>query len=232
MLRSLVPWAEGEGRRVALVGGEAGSGKSRLVREFAIEVAERGALVLYGACDAVVLYPPYGPFVEAFEPLDAQPPFSGVPGERVASDPDTERHRLPTGVAGLLERLARERPVLLVIEDAHWADTPSLGLLRHLARAGGRMRVLVLATFREEELPDALAETLADLRRSDDIVRLRLGGLSTDEVEEFVRRAGGEPEQLAGTINALTGGQSRSLVCGLWRSLADGGQARHAGERA
>ncbi len=71
MLRSLVPWADGEGRRVALVGGEAGSGKSRLVREFAIEVAERGALVLYGACDAVV-HPPYGPFVEAFEQLDAQ----------------------------------------------------------------------------------------------------------------------------------------------------------------
>ena len=68
MLRSLVPWADGEGRRVALVGGEAGSGKSRLVREFAIEVAERGALVLYGACDAVV-HPPYGPFVEAFEHL-------------------------------------------------------------------------------------------------------------------------------------------------------------------
>ena len=221
MLRSLVPWADGEGRRVALVGGEAGSGKSRLVREFAIEVAERGALVLYGACDAVV-HPPYGPFVEAFEQLEAQPPF-GVPSERVASDPDTERHRLHTGVAGLLERLARERPVLLVIEDAHWADTPSLGLLRHLARAGGRMRVLVLATFREEELPDALAETLADLRRSDDIVRLRLGGLSTDEVEEFVRRAGGEPEELAGTINALTAGNA-FLVCELWRSLADGGQ--------
>ena len=110
-----------------------------------------------------------------------------------------------------------------MIEDAHWADTPSLGLLRHLARAGGRMRVLVLATFREEELPDALAETLADLRRSDDIVRLRLGGLSTDEVEEFVRRAGGEPEELAGTINALTAGNA-FLVCELWRSLADGGQ--------
>ena len=85
------------------------------------------------------------------------------------------------------------------------------------------MRVLVLATFREEELPDALAETLADLRRSDDIVRLRLGGLSTDEVEEFVRRAGGEPELLAGTINALTAGNA-FLVCELWRSLADGGQ--------
>src|ERR1700752_620767 len=68
VLRSLVPWADGEGRRVVLVGGEAGSGKSRLVREFATEPAERGALVLYGACDAVV-HPTYGPFVEALDHL-------------------------------------------------------------------------------------------------------------------------------------------------------------------
>src|ERR1700754_1679395 len=68
VLRSLLPWAEGEGRRVALVGGEAGSGKSRLVREFAGEAAARGALVLYGACDAVV-HPPYGPFVDALDHL-------------------------------------------------------------------------------------------------------------------------------------------------------------------
>src|SRR5918996_1572705 len=67
-LRSLMPWAEGEGRRVVLVGGEAGSGKSRLVREFAAEAAAGGALVLYGACDAVV-HPPYGPFVEALDHL-------------------------------------------------------------------------------------------------------------------------------------------------------------------
>src|SRR5687767_8357412 len=95
-LRTLMPWADGEGRRVALVGGEAGSGKSRLVREFAGEAAADGALVLYGACDAVV-HLPYGPFVEA---LDHD--FEGLvrPGE--ASDPDTQRHRLHTAVAGLL----------------------------------------------------------------------------------------------------------------------------------
>src|SRR4051812_24098473 len=67
-LRTLMPWAEGEGRRVVLVGGEAGSGKSRLVREFAGEAAAGGALVLYGACDAVV-HPPYGPFVQALDHL-------------------------------------------------------------------------------------------------------------------------------------------------------------------
>src|SRR3954453_4347482 len=67
-LRALIPHGEGEGLRFALVGGEAGSGKSRLVREFAHEAAADGALVLYGSCDAVVQRP-YRPFVEALEQL-------------------------------------------------------------------------------------------------------------------------------------------------------------------
>jgi predicted ATPase len=146
LLRSLVPWADGEGRRVAVVGGEAGSGKSRLIREFAVEAAERGALVLYGACDAVVR-PPYGPFVEALEPLDvsaAGPELArmlGGPAAPAAADPDTERHRLHTAVINLLEAIGRGQPVLLVIEDAHWADAPTLGLIRHLARAARRARL-------------------------------------------------------------------------------------------
>src|SRR5262245_43024638 len=67
-LRTLVPRAAGEGRRMVLLGGEPGSGKSRLVREFAGEAAAEGALVLYGASDAVVRTP-YGPFVEALDHL-------------------------------------------------------------------------------------------------------------------------------------------------------------------
>src|SRR4051795_2948964 len=67
-LRALVPRAEGEGRRVVLLGGEAGSGKSRLVREVAARAATEDVLVLYGACDAVVRSP-YGPFVEALDHL-------------------------------------------------------------------------------------------------------------------------------------------------------------------
>ena len=129
------------------------------MREFAIEVAERGALVLYGACDAVV-HPPYGPFVEAFEHLEAQAAVSRRPGERVASDPDTERHRLHTGVAGLLERLARERPVLLVIEDAHWADAPSLGccVTSRGRPAGCACSCSPPSGTPRRRLPDALAE--------------------------------------------------------------------------
>src|SRR3954452_7865253 len=115
-LRALIPRADGDGARFVLVAGEAGSGKSRLVREFAHEAADGGALVLYGACDAVVQRP-YRPFVEALDQLvratDAETlradlgPGGGelarlVPdvalhvGELpppVAADPDTERHR-------------------------------------------------------------------------------------------------------------------------------------------
>jgi DNA-binding CsgD family transcriptional regulator/tetratricopeptide (TPR) repeat protein len=256
-LRTLMPRAEGEGRRVVLLGGEPGSGKSRLVREFAAEAAREDALVLYGACDAQVRTP-YGPFVEALdqlarvtEPDELRAALGRGGGEltrllpdlpvRIGglrpaadADPDTERHRLHTALADLLAGVTRRRPALLVLEDAHWADAPTLLLLRHLARAVGNARVLVLATFRDTEadMPQTLSETLADLRRYD-VVRLRLAGLSGGEVAEFVRRAAGgdlgpEPRELARAIRDLTEGNA-FLVCELWRSLVETGTVEVAG---
>jgi DNA-binding CsgD family transcriptional regulator/tetratricopeptide (TPR) repeat protein len=250
-LRALMPTAEGEGRRVVLLSGEPGSGKSRLVREFASDAAARGALVLYGACDAVVRTP-YGPFVEALEhatrvvePAELRAALATSGGELtrllpdlraragdlpapVEADADTERHRLHTAVTDLLAGLSA-RPVLLVLEDGHWADASTLLLLRHLARAAGNARVLLLVTFRDTEadVPDALSQTLADLRRSDDVVRLRHAGLSDDDVSEFLRRAAagdagvGQPG-LARAIGELTGGNA-FLVCELWRALVETG---------
>ena len=248
-LRRLMPGALGEGR-VALIGGEPGSGKSRLVREFAGEAAAEGAIVLYGACDAEVRIP-YGPFVEAIDQLARAiaaeelraalgngsgeltrllPDLGARVGElppAIHADPDTERHRLHTAVADLLTGVTRERPALLVVEDAHWADAPTLLLLRQLARLGSA-RMLLLATFRDTEaaMPDTLSETLADLRRYD-VVRLRLSGLSGDEVAEFVRRASGgepgsEPRELAEAIRELTEGNP-FLVSELWRALVETG---------
>src|SRR3954451_745238 len=242
-LRALMPTADGEGRRVVLLSGEPGSGKSRLVREFASEAAGLGALVLYGACDAVVRTP-YGPFVEALEhatrvvdPGELHAALATSGGELtrllpdlparigdlatpVEADADTERHRLHTAVTDLLVGLSA-RPVLLVLEDGHWADASTLLLLRHLARAAGNARVLLLVTFRDTEadVPEALSQTLADLRRSDDVVRLRLAGLSDDDVDAFLRHAAaaagdagpGQPE-LARAIGELTGGNA-FLVC-------------------
>ena len=129
----------------------------------------------------------------------------------------------------VLTEVSRGRPVLLVIEDGHWADAPTLLLLRHLARAAGSARVLLLATFRDtdSDVPGTLSETLADLRRSDDVVRLRLAGLSGEDVSEFVlRAAGGEVGEgvpaLAQAIGDLTDGNA-FLVCELWRALVETG---------
>jgi DNA-binding CsgD family transcriptional regulator len=249
-LRALLPRAEGEGRRVVLLGGEPGSGKSRLVRELASEAAGDGVLVLYGACDAVVRTP-YGAFVEALDQLvrtvdQAElraalgptggeltrllpdlPARIGALSPPVAADPDTERHRLHTTVADLLTGISHQRPLLLVLEDGHWADGPTLLLLRHLARVAGDARLLVLATFRDAEadVPQTLAEALADLRRTDTVVRMHLEGLSGEEVTEFVRRAAGAevgagPPELAKAIGDLTGGNA-FLVCELWRALVE-----------
>src|SRR5207253_6311360 len=96
-LRALLPRASREGRRVVLLAGEAGSGKSRLVREFAGEAARDGVLVLYGGCDAVVRTP-YGPFVQALDHL-----------ARVV-DPDEVRAALGTG-GGEVTRLLPDLPM-------------------------------------------------------------------------------------------------------------------------
>jgi DNA-binding CsgD family transcriptional regulator/tetratricopeptide (TPR) repeat protein len=246
--RTLLPRAEDEGSRVLLVGGEPGSGKSRLVREFAAEGAAEGVLVLHGACDAVV-HTPYGPLVEALDHLvrvvdpdalrgdlgttggeltrllpDLRRQFPALP-EPVAGDPDTERHRLHTAVTDVLMSVGRRQPIVLVLEDAHWADVPTLLFLRHFARAGAGARTLLLATFRdtETEMPVDLADALADLRRSESTVRLHLEGLTEDEIAEFVHRAAGaEDHDLARGIADLTSGNP-FLVCELWRELVDTG---------
>jgi DNA-binding CsgD family transcriptional regulator len=249
-LRMLVPRVEGESSRAVLIGGEAGSGKSRLVRELAREVAADGALVLYGACDAAVRTP-YRPFGEALGWLlrdldaDALHAVLGVQAGEIArllpelrergafpagpagSDPDTARHRLHTAVSELLATASRRQSLVLVLEDCHWADAPTLLLLRHLARAPLDARMLIVATFRDAEadLPATLADALADLRRSEEVVRLRMTGLSEDEIADFVRAAAGSADgapELAQAIVELTEGNP-FLLCELWRMLVECG---------
>jgi DNA-binding CsgD family transcriptional regulator len=261
VLSSLVPREQDEGLRLALVGGETGSGKSRLVRELAHGAVAEGALVLYGACDSVVRLP-YGPFVDALTQLvrgidtatlrEAIGPGGGelsrlLPGlpERVGElspplgvDPDTERHRLHGAVSDLLVAVSLEAPLVLVIEDVHWADTPTLLLLRHLARGASDARALTVVTFRdtEAEVSETLAAALVDLRRSEGVSRMRLGALSVAEVSEFVRGAGGG-ELSSGLpdpgleLHDLTGGNA-FLMTELWRTLVESSALAVAGDSA
>lgn len=256
-LRAILPRTAGEGRRAAFIAGEPGSGKSRLVRELAHDVAAEGAIVLYGDCDGVV-GSPYGPFVEALEQLVSQldagelddmlggrgPDLrrllpglrvdEGLPADTQAADADTQRLRLHTAVTELLTEAGRRAPVLLVLEDVHWADGPTLLLLRHLVRAAAGARMLLVATYRDSagEMTPGLADALVDGSRTEGVVRIRLGGLSDDELGEFVRLAAGvaPTPELRTTIGELTGGNA-FLLTELWRELVESGgiEARSTG---
>ena len=244
-----LPVGETDESRIALLAGEPGSGKTRLIRELAHDAAAGDVLVLYGRSDPVV-NPPYKPFVDALEFLvralepelvrsalgtgggeltrllpDLSARLGPFPAP-VGADPATERHRLHTAVRELLFEVGRRQPVLLVLDDVHWADAPTLHLLRHLARAG-EVRMLLVASFRdrEPEVSPEFSETLADLSRVEGVTRLRLTGLERVDVEDFVRRSSGaagaaELRDVAFSLEELTDGNP-FLLCELWRSLVE-----------
>jgi class 3 adenylate cyclase len=118
---------------------------------------------------------------------DVQP---APPGE-----PERDRYRLFDGVATFLLNASRGTPVVLVLDDLHWADRPTLLMLEHLARRLAGSRLLILGTYRDVDLDrrHPLAETLAGLRRDPGFERIVLRGLTAEEVLElFQARAGGE----------------------------------------
>ena len=242
---------------MVLVGGEPGSGKSRLVRELAALATAggarrgRGRLRRGRSGRPTSRSPRRSARCSARCPTPSWRPSSaaGRSSSRASSPTSPRRPQpprrsraipTPTGTARTspsktCSRAATEtRPLVLVVEDCHWADVATLHLLRHLARPGDG-RLLVVATFRDTEadVPTELAETLADLRRSESVVRLRLAGLSTPEIDELVcrladtrRRA--QPELVA-AIAELTAGNP-FLITELWRALQDGGAIAHDGD--
>ncbi|HUR14455.1 MAG TPA: AAA family ATPase, partial [Mycobacteriales bacterium] len=210
-------WANvlGGQTRLVLVAGEPGIGKTRLCSEFAARVHATGAAVLYGRADQESGVP-FQPFAECLgEALSGS--AGGVlrdatlaAGSELARlvpalerrqqhepagalDPETERYRLFEAVAEVLEAATRHGPVLLVLDDLHWADRPSLMLMRHLTRSPRLQRLLVLGTYRETDLDrrHPLSETLGDLRREQGYERILLRGLSVDEVRDFMEAAAG-----------------------------------------
>jgi ATP/maltotriose-dependent transcriptional regulator MalT len=213
---------QGRGRG-ALLAGDAGVGKTRLLRELTSEAASRGCLVLTGQClDVDEGGLPYLPFTEALGALAASddadvvdavaawPALSTLvpqlwvapsgrhhPGRSAASEQDIRRVRtehdlgqlrLFDAVLGVLDALARTRPVVLALEDLHWADGATRDLLSFLmGRLGGR-RLLVLATYRAEEVHrrHPLRPLLAELVRSAAVERVDVPPLSDDEARAFL----------------------------------------------
>ena len=225
----LIAWKESaEGaRRAVLVSGEPGIGKTRLVTEAVRSAHDRGAIVLWGRCDED-LGAPYEPFVEAIRhyvavvsPDQLRAELGALGGELVRivpeisarvpslaepmrADADTERHRLFDSVVDLLAEISAAHPVVLVLDDLHWADKPTLVLLRHLLRSAAPMRLLVVATYRDTDLDrrHPLSDVLADLRRQPGVDRLDLQGLDEDEINGLMTKTAGHDLDAAGSVLA------------------------------
>ncbi len=201
-----------DGRRtVSLLAGEPGIGKTRLASQLAAHAHEQGATVLFGRADEESLVP-YQPFVEAIDHIvretppdelraligDAAPDLARLiphlherlPGtpEAMRSEPETERYRVFEAVRALFAALTEAAPVVLVLDDLHWADKPTLLLLHHLLRPGTEMALHIVGTYRDTDLDrrHPLADTLADLRRQTGYERIALSGLVEGDIKEFL----------------------------------------------
>jgi predicted ATPase len=113
-------------------------------------------------------------------------PARGGAGEGAAGA--RERYLAFETVRGLLEQTAERWPLLLVLDDVHWADEDSLALLRHLARSALRARMLIVLCVRDTELGDAAAGVLGDLRREGPLVHVALGGLDDEAIAAVIAR--------------------------------------------
>jgi class 3 adenylate cyclase/tetratricopeptide (TPR) repeat protein len=202
---------------LVLIGGEAGVGKTRLATNLAMAAHGDGASVLYGRCDED-LGVPYQPWAQALGHFVKEAPddvlrthvesrggdlarlvpgigerVSGLPSPR-QSDPETERYLLYAAAAGLLEGAGEQAPLLLILDDLHWADGPTLSLLRHVVTAGTSMPVLVVGTYRDSDLSrdHPLTALLADLHREHGVERMKLTGLESEDVLALMEAAAGQ----------------------------------------
>jgi DNA-binding SARP family transcriptional activator len=240
------------GRRAALIVGDPGIGKTRLVSEVAREAHGAGAVVLAGRCDEG-LDLPYQPFVEAFEHLveHASPEMlqehvarygdslsrlvpglrrdATYPSEQPAATSASERYVLFRAVEGLLDAACAGGPALLVLEDLHWADPPTLRLLWWLLSTPRRTPLLLLGTCRVSELAEdhALRRLLADLHREPNVMRLNLSGLRSDDVATLAGAIGDgtaniADDRLTRALEASTDGNP-FFITELTRSLLEAG---------
>ncbi len=213
----------GRGRLFLLVG-EPGIGKTRLASELATEAKQQGAMVLWGRCEEDVGAPPFWPWAQVLRRLFEVSPQAKPRGallsqivpdlrrtrKRIASATQAteQRFELFDNVERLLHKVARDQPLLLVLDDLHAADLPSLLLLQFLARQVHEARVLVLASYRAADLERdaARAALLNPISRQG--TRLTLSALNEAHVANLAARALGcdRTDPLLASIFRLTEG--------------------------
>jgi tetratricopeptide (TPR) repeat protein len=207
----------GRGGMVALVG-EPGIGKTRTSIELETYAGLRNAQVLWGRCYEGGGAPPYWPWVQAIRSYvsttdpdqlrtqmgstasviaevveDIKERLPGVQAPPKIDDPESARFRLFDSISTFLKNAARVKPIVLILDDLHWSDKPSLLLLEFLARELASSRILLVGTYRDMELNrrHPLSVTLGDLTRERLFERVLLRGLVRGDVSSFIEIAAG-----------------------------------------
>ena len=223
----------GRGQMVMLAG-EPGIGKTSIARELANLADQRGTQVLWGWCHEQTGAPPYWPWLQLLrarlETTDAgklgedmgpgaadiaqilpelsailagldQPPVLGA---------EQARFRLFYSITTFLKNVSRSQPLMLVLDDLHWADESSLLLLEFLAREISSCSIMVVGTYRDREVTGThpLAQTLGSLVRENNFHRVPLAGFSREEVSDFVKARAGVtvPEAAVDSLHQRTEG--------------------------
>jgi tetratricopeptide (TPR) repeat protein len=218
---------------VAAVQGEAGVGKTRLMQELAISVQEKGAVVLVGRAGEEKI--PYGPWIDFLRGYVGQIPgemlrrmlgdsvseftrlipdiaakIGTVPPSRRLGE-EQDRLRLYEAVTQFLISISNDKPVLLLLDDMHWADQVSLGLLEHYVMGSSNSRILTLVGYRTEDVnaDSPLSKTLMRLNRERLLETVAIKDLTMEETVEFIKRIFGEEAvtpEFADIILHRTGG--------------------------
>jgi predicted ATPase len=244
--------------RVVMISGAPGVGKTRIVAEFCIKAERSGATAYVGGCSERDDPAPFLPFVEILEAVLAAAPspkaFRDALGDEAAEvarlmpqltrmfpdippplkvPPEQSRRLLLSSTTKVIERATLTGPVILVLEDLHWADEGTLALLEHLARSISTMRLMVIGTYRDTELNPAgpLMHSLEGLIRQHLLERTDLRGLSRTAVGEMIRGlAGHEPAPaLVSLIHSTTEGNP-FFIEELFQHLVERGKLNAEGE--
>ena len=207
-LSLLLEQTRGGQGHIALIAGEAGIGKSRLVSELKALAVVQGFLVVQGVCFPTDLTYPYAPLLDLLRSLVASNPKASLTAsvETLAHDifpllpelvpdqtlpiprlePEQEKHRLFAVLARFFLHLSTQSPVLLVIEDVHWSDDTSLDFLHYLTRRSATHPLMLLVTYRHDEIQPALSSWLAQLDRERLAHEIRLVPLARNEVDTML----------------------------------------------
>jgi eukaryotic-like serine/threonine-protein kinase len=248
----------GQGRLVMVVG-EPGSGKTRITEQLVTFARLLGSQVLIGGCyegEGAPAFWPWMQIIRAYAQERRTEPLASAMGQGAADiaqlvsevrerlpnlpappslEPEQARFRLFDSITAFLKSAAKEQPLVLVLDDLHWADKPSLLLLEFLTRELRDARLLVIGTYRDIELgrQHPLTQTLGELARQGLTERILLPGLTRPDVARFIEMTAGveTPEELVEAVYKKTEGNP-FFVTEVVRLLVSDGRLQRPGEAA